>query len=133
MRGLLPALGVLVAVFAHLAHAQGTSGDFVTRPRADRTQPLYLQADELIYDTRGNRVIARGNVEMYYNNYILTADRVTYDESSNKLTAEGNAQLKDPDGTITRADRFEALDHFRDAFVESLAATPRLGRVPPPK
>ena len=38
-----------------------------------------MQADQLIFDTRGNRVIAQGSVEIYYNNYILTADEVTYD------------------------------------------------------
>ena len=65
-------------------------------------------------------MIAQGNVEIYYNNYILTAERVIYDQSVNKLVAEGNAQLKDPNGSITRADRFEALDDFRDAFVQSL-------------
>ena len=31
----------------------------------DKSQPLYLQGDELIYDTGGNKVIARGNVEIY--------------------------------------------------------------------
>ena len=74
-----------------------------------------------IYDTKSNRVIAQGNVEIYYNNYILTADQVIYDQSTNKLMAEGNAQLKDPNGSITRADRFEALDDFRDAFIQSLS------------
>ena len=38
-----------------------------------------------------------------------------------ELIAEGNAQLKDPNGSITRADRLEALDDFRDAFVQSLS------------
>ena len=94
---------------------------FGARPKIDRAEPLYLQADQLIYDTRGNRVIAQGNVEIYYNNYILTADQVVYDQGTNTLTAEGNAQLKDPNGSITRADRFEALDDFRDAFVQSLS------------
>ena len=28
----------------------------------DKSQPLYLQGDELIYDNGGNRVVARGNV-----------------------------------------------------------------------
>ena len=56
----------------------------------DKSQPLYLQGDELIYDTGGNRVIARGNVEIFYNNYILTADQVVYDQSANTLTAVGN-------------------------------------------
>lgn len=43
-----------------------------------------------------------------------------YDQGANTLVAEGNALLKDPSGSITRADRFEALDDFRDAFVQSL-------------
>ena len=89
--------------------------------RSIAPQPLYLQADQLLYDTKSNRVIAQGNVEIYYNNYILTADQVVYDQSANKLIAEGNAQLKDPNGSITRADRFEALDDFRDAFIQSLS------------
>jgi LPS-assembly protein len=89
--------------------------------KIDRAQPLFLQADNLIYDEKNNRVIAQGNVEIYYNNYILTADKVTYDRGINKLTAEGNAQLKDPNGQITRADRFEATDDFRDAFIQSLS------------
>ena len=90
-------------------------------PKIDQAQPLYLQADQLLYDTKSSRVIAQGNVEVYYNNYILTADQLVYDQSTNKLIAEGNAQLKDPNGSITRADRFEALDDFRDAFIQSLS------------
>ena len=39
--------------------------------------------------------IARGNVEIYYNNYILTADQVVYDQSANTLTAVGNVVLKE--------------------------------------
>src|SRR5262245_22658055 len=94
---------------------------FGPQPKIDRAQPLFLQADNLIYDEKNNRVIAQGNVEIYYNNYIMTADKVTYDQAINKLTAEGNAQLKDPNGQITRADRFEATDDFRDAFIQSLS------------
>jgi LPS-assembly protein len=90
-------------------------------PKMDRAQPIYLQTDNLVYDEKNNRVIAQGNVEIYYNNYILTADKVIYDQSLNKLTAEGNAQLKDPNGAVTRADRFEATDDFRDAFIQSLS------------
>jgi len=48
----------------------------------DRSQPMRLQGDQLIYDKAGNRVIARGNVEIYYNNYILTADEVVYDQGA---------------------------------------------------
>ena len=131
---LLPVAGVLLPQAAHAqdpnrqidvpsakAFPKKASNMFGSRPKIDRAEPLYLQADQLIYDTRGNRVVAQGNVEIYYNNYILTADKVIYDQGTNTLTAEGNAQLKDPNGSITRADRFEALDDFRDAFVQSLS------------
>jgi len=87
----------------------------------DKSQPLYLQGDELIYDTSGTRVIARGNVEIYYNNYILTADQVVYDQSANTLTAVGNVVLKEPNGNIVRADRYTLTDDFRDGFVQSLS------------
>jgi LPS-assembly protein len=135
---LLASVGLLLTVIAFPSAAQdpGTSfakssppksfpktqgGMFGPRQKIDRAQPLYLQADQLLYDTKNNRVIAQGNVEIYYNNYILTADQVIYDQNVNKLIAEGNAQLKDPNGGITRADRFEALDDFRDAFIQSLS------------
>ena len=84
--------------------------------KIDKAQPLYLQGDELIYDTRNNRVIARGNVEIYYNNYILTADQVIYDQNANTLTAEGNAQLKEPNGNIVRSDKLVTSSDFRDAL-----------------
>jgi hypothetical protein len=98
-----------------------SAGKAAPPQRIDRPQPLSLKADKLIYDK--NRVIAQGNVEISYNNYILTADKVIYDQCLNKLTAEGNAQLKDSNGQITRADLFEATDDFRDAFVARLPPT----------
>ena len=87
----------------------------------DKSQPLYLQGDELIYDTGGNKVVARGNVEIYYNNYILTADQVVYDQSANTLTAVGNVILKEPNGNVVRADRYTLTDDFRDGFVSQLS------------
>ena len=95
---------------------------FGAQPKIDRAAaPLPAGRSAHLRHASGNRVIAQGNVEIYYNNYILTADQVIYDQSINTLIAEGNAQLKDPNGSITRADRFEALDDFRDAFVQSLS------------
>lgn len=93
--------------------------------KIDKTQPLYLQGDELIYDSKGNRVTARGNVEIYYNNYILTADEVTYDQGANTLTAAGNVTLKEPNGLISRGERITLTDDFRDGFVQSLSMVAR--------
>jgi LPS-assembly protein len=93
--------------------------------KVDKTQPLYLQGDELIYDSKGSRVIARGNVEIYYNNYILTADEVVYDQGANTLTAAGNVTLKEPNGLVSRGERIILTDDFRDGFVQSLSMVAR--------
>ncbi|NOU05646.1 MAG: LPS-assembly protein LptD [Hyphomicrobiaceae bacterium] len=100
-------------------------GVFGNQAKINSAAPLYLQGDDLVYDTKGGRVIARGNVQIFYNNYLLTGDQITYDQKSNRLLAEGNVQLRDPNGNITRANRIEATDDFRDAFVESLSVEAR--------
>lgn len=93
-------------------------GMFGPKPKLDNTQPLHLQGDQLVYE--GSRVIARGNVEIFYNNNILRADEVVYDQSDNTLSASGNVELKDANGNITRSDRIKLTDDFRDGFVDSL-------------
>src|SRR5262245_61720438 len=49
-----------------LAFPKGKGGLLGPIKKIDEKQPLYLQGDELVYDTKGNRVLARGNVEIYY-------------------------------------------------------------------
>jgi LPS-assembly protein len=87
----------------------------------DSKQPLYLQGDELIYDTKGSKVVARGNVEIFYNNYVLKSDEVTYDQAASTLTAVGNVELKEPNGNVIRAERYTLTDDFKDGFVQSLS------------
>lgn len=89
--------------------------------KLDNSKPMNLQGDQLVYDTAGNRVIARGNVEIFYNDYILTADEVVYDQNAGTLTAVGNVTLKEPQGNVIRADRYTLTDDFRDGFVQSLS------------
>jgi LPS-assembly protein len=96
-------------------------GIFGPTPKYDNTLPLYLQGDQLIYDTKGNRVVAKGNVEIFYNSNILTADEVIYDQGANTLSASGNVVLKEANGNIIRAERYTLTDDFRDGFVQSLS------------
>lgn len=91
----------------------------------DPTQPLFLQGDELIYDSRREKVTARGNVEITFDNYILTADQIVYDQSANTLSAFGNVILRDPNGDITRTERITLTDDFRDGFIQSLSIVGR--------
>lgn len=107
------------------AFPEQPGGIFGKPQKPDNTLPLYLQGDELIYDTKNNRVIARGNVEIYYNKNVLNADQVIYDQSANTLTASGNVELKEANGNIIRADAYTLTDDFRDGFVQSLSVVTR--------
>lgn len=86
----------------------------------DKGQPLLLQADEMIYDRQNNRVVARGNVEVYYNKYSLLSDELIYDQRVNTLSAVGNVRIKEPDGAVIKADRITLTDDFREGFIRSL-------------
>jgi len=82
--------------------------------------PMLLQADQMIYDNQNNRVIANGNVEIYYNSYTLLADKVIYERGNNLLKAEGNVRIKEPNGALINTNRITLTDDFRDGFVQSL-------------
>lgn len=107
------------------AFAQQKGGLFGQQQKLDSALPLYLQGDQLIYDTKGNRVIARGNVEIFYNDNLLRADEVIYDQNAATLTAVGNVELKEKNGNIVRAERYTLTDDFRDGFVQSLSVVTR--------
>jgi len=94
----------------------------VAKAVSPNKSPLLLQADDLIYDNRNNRVIARGNVEIYQDENILLADEVIYDKTSNTLNAFGNVRLKEADGSVVNAERLTLKSDFRDGFVRSLHA-----------
>jgi len=81
---------------------------------------MELQADEMVYDNDNARITAKGDVEIYYGNYILLADRVVYDRSANTLSAQGNVRIKDPDGAVITATQITLTDDFRDGFIDAL-------------
>lgn len=107
------------------AFPEQPGGIFGKPQKLDKTLPLYLQGAELIYENNGNRVIARGNVEIFYNKNVLTADQVIYDQNANTLTASGNVELKEANGNVIRADAYTLTDDFRDGFVQSLSVVTR--------
>jgi LPS-assembly protein len=88
--------------------------------KIDKNAPLLLQADELIYDREHDRIIAKGHVEIYYNNYTVQAEDIIYDKRANTLTARGNVRIKEPDGSLINAENITLSTDFRDGFIRSL-------------
>ena len=81
---------------------------------------LFLEADQLTYDFDNETVTATGNVQIYYDGYVLDADTVTYEQRSGRLMASGGVRLLEPGGNLISSERLDITDDFRDAFVGSL-------------
>jgi LPS-assembly protein len=87
---------------------------------ADQPQKMFVEASELVYNKDKNTVSAEGNARVYYKGSVLEADRVVYDRNTGRVYAEGKAQLRQPDGTVLHADRFDLTEDFHDGFIQSL-------------
>jgi LPS-assembly protein len=86
----------------------------------DPNAQMLVKADELNYDYANNRVIAVGNVQIYYNGSRLEANKVVYDQKTKRLHAEGNVWLREADGKIATGEILDLDEDFRDGFVDSL-------------
>jgi LPS-assembly protein len=84
---LLPAL-LLVVLLPGVAVAQMTAT---------------LVADTVTV-TADRRLIAEGNVEVFYDGTRLSASRITYDQTADRLTIEGPILIVSPQGAILSAD-----------------------------
>ena len=130
--------GGAVAIMAMMVLAAGWLGDarpalaqnlaFPARPKPiPRATPqpgaqeqMLVRAEVINYDYTNERVLATGNVQIYYGATTLEADKVIYDQKAKRLHAEGNVRLTQADGTVTYAEIMDLSDDFRDGFVNSL-------------
>ncbi len=83
-------------------------------------EQMLVQADEIQYDYNNERVLAVGNVQIYYSGTTIEADKVIYDQKTKRLRAEGNVRMREPDGRITYGEIIDLTDDYRDGFVNSL-------------
>lgn len=92
----------------------------VKPPRVANDNQMLVQAVEVDYDYNNSRVLAVGNVQLFYNGTSVEADKVIYDQKTKRLHAEGNIRMTDADGKITYANSLDLSDDYRDGFVDSL-------------
>jgi LPS-assembly protein len=95
----------------------GTAPTFST---TSRNSPMQVNADQLVYEERTNRVSARGRVQIYYDGRTIEADLVTYDQRANRVRATGNVRITEPSGNIAHAQDLEFDQNFANGFVRSL-------------
>ncbi|HRF07420.1 MAG TPA: LPS-assembly protein LptD [Xanthobacteraceae bacterium] len=99
------------------------------KAKRDPNAKMLVTANEMIYDTKNNRVHAVGGVQIYHDGAVLEADKVTYDRVTNKMFAEGSVRYRAKDGNVIHANALEMTQDFREAFVNSmLVETPQRTR-----
>ena len=79
MRGLL--FGLLVLLSASVARAQ-------------EPPPLALFADNIRYESADQMLVASGNVQVYYQNFVLTAESIRYGGRPAIIRATGPIRLE---------------------------------------
>jgi LPS-assembly protein len=81
-----------------------------------------LEAERVEYDSKKNIMTAKGNVEVFRNNYLLKADSVLYDKLNDKASAHGNVVLVKPNGEELYAESIELSKHFTEILAFELKA-----------
>jgi LPS-assembly protein len=84
--------------------------------------PVLLVADEVVYDTEANVIIAVGHVEVTRGERRLLADVLRYDQNADVMEAEGNVALVEPTGDTLFADRVVLSGDLREGVAEQLRA-----------
>ena len=101
---------------------QTLADKLVKKPTNGQPDKMFVEADQLVYDTVKDTVAAQGNARVYYQGRVLEADKVTYDRKTGRVLADGHAKLTERDGTVLHGTEFDLTDDFRDGFIESLRA-----------
>ncbi|MBY8975655.1 LPS-assembly protein LptD [Rhodobacteraceae bacterium NNCM2] len=104
-----------VALLCMVAATPALSQNF---DELDKNQPVALVADDLTYDSESGRLVATGNVEVYYGDRTLTADQITYDDNTKRITAEGDIVLRDPTGATVYGEFADLDSELRDGIVK---------------
>ncbi len=111
------------------AYAQ-TPNLLTDMPGIEPGAPILVQADEMIYNNETDEVVAIGNVQIFYDQYVLVADKVIYDRIADKMTAFGNVRFTQPDGNVVFAETFTVTGDFKEGFIQSVSLlTPENARV----
>jgi LPS-assembly protein len=87
--------------------------------RSKSDSRMLVQADELVNDFQHDKISAVGHVQIYNDGAVLEADQVVYDRKTNRIHAQGNVRYKSKDGKVIYGDVLELNKDFRDGFANS--------------
>ena len=108
----LSALPLLMA-FPGAARAQEVA--------ADQAEPTVdFSADQVIYESDADIIIADGQVRMSREGNYLAANRVSWNRKTGQVFAEGDVVIVNPEGDKLVGDRIDLTDELRDGTIDNL-------------
>jgi LPS-assembly protein len=84
------------------------------------SEPVNLQANEILYDQELGLMIARGDVEIHQHAQHLYADTVTYNQKLDRVTASGSVRLHDAKGNIAHTSYAELSGDLKEGFIKEV-------------
>lgn len=85
-------------------------------------QPVTFFADKIDYDTKQERIVAKGNVQFIQGKRVLMAEQIEYRKKEQLVEATGNVSLVEPDGSVFFAKRAELKDDLKTGVIEYFQA-----------
>ncbi|MCH9753363.1 MAG: LPS assembly protein LptD [Alphaproteobacteria bacterium] len=82
----------------------------------ERDNSYVIDADVVEYDDNKKTVIAKGNVEIFKEDYKLRADKVIYHKDTKKAFAYDNVKLFSPTGDVIKSDFIEVDNAIKEAI-----------------
>ena len=79
-----------------------------------------FSADQVVYDSENEIIVASGQVRMSNEGNYLAADRVSWNRRTGEVRAEGNVVVVDPQGDKLVGDSIVLTDSLRDGTVNNL-------------
>ncbi|MCP8884398.1 LPS assembly protein LptD [Devosia sp. XJ19-1] len=117
------ALAMAVTVLAGPAHAQGLlPEDFFAAP-IDPSAPTAVEAEELVFDSVRNEIMARGDVVLRVSGYTLSGERLVYRRADGEMELVGNVIVIDPAGNRSHSDRLSLTDGLKRTVLDSMTLT----------
>ena len=87
----------------------------------ESSEPVYLEADELVEDRQSGRYIARGDVRMRSGDRVLRAREIVYDPVPGRVTASGGVEIYEGDQPAQLADEIILDDALSEGVARSFA------------
>ncbi len=84
------------------------------------TDSAVLQADEITHDSQTGITTALGSVTLTTRGYVLEADSLVYDRPGDRVMASGNVVVVDSGGQTLHSDHMEVTGDLREGVIEGI-------------